>query len=165
MERVYNPIWVSSISHIEEFVKISKKNPLWKSMLFLNKVPSDFPQLHIGARKYPIVYFSTGELKIFERQIDFKAGIPAQIANSHYKNIDTKLKFEILFEDILTIERYSTPTVFLKYFNIKWVKIILKNNSADDLLISSGGTGLQVKNVMSKNDELYEIIKKRVLQY
>jgi len=73
MQKTFSTVWVSSIEHMNSFNEISSSNSIWKVLLFLNKVPSDFPQMKSVGRILPIVYFAKGMLQIFEREIDFKA--------------------------------------------------------------------------------------------
>jgi len=141
------------------FSEISSNNPIWKVLLFLNKVPADFPQVKSNSRILPIVYFSQGVLQIFERQIDFKSHVSTD--DNRYKNLKNYFSFEIQNQDF-KVDRYQHPRPFMKSFNISWIKLsILNKNPSDHLLISFGGQGRGMAEIKNKNDEIFEILKDR----
>ncbi len=160
MQTIFLSVWISSINHMDSFSIINQKNPGWKYILGLNKIPDDFPQVKSGYRKYPVVLFSKGSLEIFERQIDFKSNIIDSSDNLKYSNLKN-LNFEIDYSSI-KIEWYLHRKPFLKAFNISWIKLSISNsNLFDHILISADGTGIGMNQLRKINEEIFEAIKMR----
>lgn len=145
---------------MDSFSIINQKNPWWKYILALNKIPNDFPQVKSGSRKYPVVLFTKGSLELFERQIDFKSNIIDSTDKLKYINLKD-LNFEIEYSQI-KIEWYLHPKPFLKAFNIPWIKLLISNsNLFNHILISTDGTGIGMNQVRKSNEEIFEAIKIR----
>lgn len=160
MQTSYKPLWISSIAHVQEFYTITNRNPWWKTLLSIQDVPNDFPQVKLGSKGIPLVYFSRGELIMYERQIDFKSDSVNQVDKMKYKNLRTDLNFEIEYTAITKIERYLYPKPSMKFFNLPWISLSLSNNGIfDNILLSMGGTGLEMGVITKINDSLFEEIK------
>jgi len=86
MQKAFSTVMVSSIEHMNSFSEISRSNSIWKTLLFLNKIPSDFPQMKSLGRALPIVFFAKGALQIFEREIDFKCHVASDA--EIFRNLD-----------------------------------------------------------------------------
>lgn len=163
MQKTFSTVWVSSIEHMNSFNEISSSNSILKVLLFLNKVPSDFPQMKSVGRILPIVYFAKGILQIFEREIDFRCHVSTDA--DVYKNLDHYFNFQMQYQDF-KVDRYLHPRPFMKSFNICWIRLsILNRTSSDHLLISFGGQGISMIEVKKKNDEIFEILKDKVDQF
>jgi len=162
MQEMYKPIWISAIAHLEKFSSIMEKNPWWKVLLSMHKVPADFPQVQLGSKGHPIVFFAKGELKVYERQIDFRSDTVDSTGKLQYKNVRTDVNFEIDYASFRKVERYLHPKPFMKAFNISWISITYSNNgSTNDILLSKGGTGLDMGSIKTANDSLFEQIRMR----
>lgn len=162
MQNDYPRVWVSSINHMDAFSQITKANPWWKVLLVLNKIPAGFPQIKIGIRKYPVVFYAEGSLTLFERQLAFKADKDAQLNNYRYSNLKTDLKFEMDYTT-LKVERFVHPKPFMKAFNLNWIKLSPSNNDAgENILLSCGGSGFQKRRIETLNDEIFQIIQQKV---
>jgi hypothetical protein len=161
MQKVIPTVWISSIDHLNSFSLLAKKNPWWKLLLALNKVPNDFPQMKVGVRKYPLVLYSAGTLTLFERELEFRASNTNSANNQIFLNLKDDLYFEIPYSS-LTVTRYTYPKPFLKAFNIPWINLSLSgNNSVDPVLLSFGGNKLNMNQVTKANNEIFEILKNK----
>lgn len=161
MQKVIPTVWISSIDHINSFSLLAKRNPWWKLLLALNKVPNDFPQMKVGVRKYPLVIYSAGTLTLFERQMEFRANNTDSANNRKFINLKEDLYFEIPYTS-LTFTRYIHPKPFLKTFNIPWINLSVSGNSLiNHVLLSFGGNNLNIKQVIKANDEIFEILKNK----
>ena len=159
MQKVIPTVWISSIDHLNSFSLLAKKNPWWKLLLALNKVPNDFPQMKVGVRKYPLVLYSAGTLTLFERQLEFRATNTNSANNRKLLNLKDDLYFEFSYSS-LTVTRYTHPKPFLKAFNILWINLSVSGNSSiDHILLSIGGNNLNMSQVTKANDEIFEILK------
>lgn len=160
MQKELSSVWISSIDHLNKFSEITARNPMWKVLLALNKVPSDFPQMQIGARKFPIVFFSSGRLRLFERQMDFKVDLSDLRNSNKYANVVDDFNFEIDYKS-LCIESYQYPKPLIKAFNISWIKIsTLNENYPFPILLSSGGTSMS--RIKKENESLFEILSEKI---
>jgi hypothetical protein len=164
MQKTFPTVWISSIDHLNSFSLITQKNSWWKLILAINKVPKDFPQVKMGIRSLPIVFFSQGQLRIFERQIDFKTTI-SNLPDKRYSNLKNDFSFEIEYSSI-KVERYLHPKPFMKAFNIQWIKLsILNNISFDHILLSFGDEGIRMKQIEEINQQIFEAVKIRTEPY
>ncbi len=162
MQNIIPTVWISSIDHLNSFSALSKENPWWKLILGLNKVPADFPQVKVGWKKYPLVMFSAGALTFFERQLEFRANNANSTNRLHFINLKDDLRFDIPYSS-LTVTRYTHPKPFLKAFNISWIKLTVSDNSSvSHFLVSFGGKNLSKNQVELANDELFEVLKKKI---
>jgi len=126
--------------------------------LALNKIPNDFPQLRMGIRKYPLVFYSEGALTLFERELEYK-GHKAFPSNGKYVNLKDDLHFDINYNS-LEVSRYLHPNPFMKTFNILWIKLsVTHNNSIEHLLISAEGQS--IKQISNTNDEIFQILENK----
>jgi hypothetical protein len=143
---------------MEEFSGIT--NPWWKIILNIHKIPAEFPQVKFGVYGLPLVYFSRGELALYERQIDFRSDSIDRIDKLKYKNLRVDFNFEIEYSSIKKIESYLNPKPFMKSFNLSWLRLSLSNNNPfNDLLFSIGGTDIEY--IKKTNDTLFTEIKLR----
>ena len=159
MEQTFDNIWISSIAHQEEFSSIAKSNGWFKTLLGLNKIPADFPQVTSGSKYHPIVYFAKGSLQLFERQIEFHPYRFEPDNSRKYRNLNIDFRFEVQYGSI-RISEYSNPKPFMNKFNIRWLKLSAINNEFPEILISCGGTGMgQIKR---DNAELLELLTDKI---
>lgn len=150
---------------MNSFNQLAKKNPWWKILFNINKVPVDFPQVKIGSRTYPIVFYSHGSLTLFERQLDFKASPFDSITSARYFNLNNTIAFEVEFS-YLKIDRYLNPNPFLKAFNIPWIKLSASDNQPfNHILVSYGAEKIKMSEVKKVNNEIFEILKDKINSY
>jgi hypothetical protein len=146
---------------MNSFSLLAKKNPWWKLLLALNKVPNEFPQMKVGVRKYPLVIYSAGTLTLFERQLEFRATNTNSANNHKFINLKDDLYFEIPYSSLI-VSRYIHPKPFLKAFNIPWINLsVSENSSINHVLLSFGGNNLNKNQVAEANDEIFEILKNK----
>lgn len=159
LQETFSTVWLSSINHMNQFSEITK-TPIWK-MIFLGvKVPPNFPQIKLGYRVVPIVYFSEGALHIFESKIEFHCDFFSR--NGNFRNLRTDTDFEIDFMG-LQVEKYLHPKPFMKSFNIPWIKISSPEYiNKDPVLLSFGAVGVSTSQINSTNERIFEILKNRV---
>jgi hypothetical protein len=100
MTQTVDNIWISSIRHLDLLYSISPPGSWFKTLLNLNKIPSDYPQVKKGVRLFPIVFFSKGSLQIFERQIEFHAYSFDSMDKKEYSNLKRDFRFELEYKSI-----------------------------------------------------------------
>jgi hypothetical protein len=159
MTQTVDNVWISSIPHLNLFNSISPPGSWLKTLLNLNKIPSDYPQVKKGVRSFPIVFFSKGSLQIFERQIEFHAYFFDSKDQKEYSNLKGDYRFELEYKSI-QIESYFYPKPFMRAFNIPWIRISSKNNSFVDILMSMGGP--RMKQIKEANEGLLEVLRNKI---
>lgn len=165
MQQTIESTWISSVEHLDAFTSVNKSNPWWRLLLGVNKIPYDFPQVRIGSKKFPLVYFSEGLLSVYERQLEFKARKSANAGRASFINLNEELAFAIDYS-LLKPGRYLYPKPFLKAFNIPWIKISGASvDGTDDLLISVSGLGLNLKQITEVNEALFGVLSDKAKEY
>jgi hypothetical protein len=159
MTQTVDNVWISSIRHLDLFYSISLPSSWLKTLLNLNKIPSDYPQVKRGVRLFPIVFFSKGSLQIFERQIEFHAYSFDSMDKKEYTNLKRDFRFELEYKSI-QIDSYLYPKPFMRALNIPWIKISSKNNSFVDILMSIEGT--RIVKIKDANEGLIEVLRKKI---
>lgn len=160
MQKTFPIVWISSVEHLDAFSDISKKNPWWKILLGINKIPDNFPQVKIGSRKYPIVFYSEGSLNLFERELEFIANPNASVIRGNFFNLMSDLRFEFDFGSV-KVDRFKHSKPFMKAFNISWIQLSIKNDLQNQILLSVGGSGLNINQITKTNEEIFQFLKRK----
>ena len=161
MTRTIDNIWISSVEHLEEVNLIAKSNGWWRTMLGRNKMPVGFPQVRMGSRYIPVVFFAKGTLQLFERQIEFHPNRFEPVNGKEYKNLNIDFRFELQY-DAFKLSAYSDPKPYMRSFNIDWIKLSAINNQFPDILLSFSGTRMNL--IKKENETLNKLLRDKIRQ-
>jgi hypothetical protein len=159
MTRTFDDIWISSIEHLNSLNEITKTNGWWKTVLGKNKIPPGFPQVSVGGKYIPVVFFVKGTLQLFERQIEFHPNRFEPENGKKYRNLNIDFRFELPYDSI-ELSVYSNPKPFMRSFNIQWLKLSGKNNEFPDILLSSGGK--RMSQIKKENEKLLGLLTAKI---
>jgi hypothetical protein len=160
MTRTFDNIWISSVGHLESFGKINKSNSWLKSILGRQEIPSGFPQIGVGSKNIPLVYFVKGTLQLYERQIEFHPNRFEPENGKVYRNLDIDFRFELPY-DTVEISVYTNPKPFIRAFNIQWLKLSRKNNEFPPILISTSGKS--IAQIIKENEKLLALLTAKIV--
>ena len=154
-------IWITSEEHLKKFSDITSKTHLGKTMIKLNRIPKDFPKVKMYYfLGLPIVFFSKGEITLNDNLFEYKA-----IKNNigflkSYSNLHDELNFKLEYFKVKSIEWYQHPDYFIKYYNIKWIKVICNEEIlGGSFLMCVGGMGPSMQGIIKNTEELFEMLK------
>lgn len=135
-------IWISSINHLEDIVKVIKSSSFSEILLRNFSLPEGFPR----AKNKPCVYFSRGDLTIKDDSLEYNS---FDDSDSKYQNLKEDLSFVLNRSNIKSFEKYSFKefhpfgligTVYIQ----NWIRIICDDDIlGGDFLIGSDS----VKNI------------------
>ena len=155
-------IWLSSTDHLDKFNVIAHKLKWWKQIFIKQKIDNSFPHIDINGNKIPVVFYSSGILKIENEKLLFEAKKPKDILTSKYMNIDNLVKFELNLKEIKEVCRYKIPNARYENHNHAWVKINMKDGR--EFLFLSGLKRGEVEKGLENTDKLYKIIKNNIAE-
>ncbi|CAN7760153.1 hypothetical protein [Paenibacillus sp. LjRoot56] len=145
-------IWISSISHLEQFT-LHVKNKLQVKN-------AAFPHVRLLTNYVPINYFSKGNLSISNGMVSYIAELSKEGWIKKYYNLDTKLQFSLLLDEILKIDRYMHPEHINNYYRTNWIRIkTSKKIFTEDILLSQGGSGPSMNGIIQGTNEIYYKLK------
>ena len=159
MTQTFENIWISSIEHLDKFNAIAKSNAWWKTIFGNNKIPPGFPQVSMGTKHIPVVFFAKGTLQLFERQIEFHPNRFEPDNGKVYRNLNIDFRFELPYKSI-ELSSYLNPKPFMHAFNIQWLKLSGTNTEFPNILLSSGGT--RMSHIKRENEELLELLTDKI---
>ena len=160
----YTPVIISSVEHLTRFSDIQRTSPWWRILLGINKLPADFPRVYLGGNAIQVNFFAKGELRLFERQLDFQARAPGFDNGQRYAHVDQTFQNAFPYARITRGGRYELAEPFIKRFNINWVSLrVNAPNTPSDLLLSLTGSGTQMARINQMNDVLYRELQAKVL--
>ena len=159
MTQTFENIWITSVKHLDEFNAISNSNGWWNSIFSNYKIPPGFPQVHMGSKYIPVVFFAKGSLQLFERQIEFHPNRFEPDNGKIYRNLNIDFRFELPYKSI-ALSSYSNPKPFMRAFNIQWLELSGANNEFPNILLSSGGT--RMSHIKKENEELLELLTDKI---
>jgi len=139
MEPLFDPVWISNREHLERFHEIRSATPWYRVLLGgTYTLPLDFPYMEIGARKFPLVYFSSGKLIIEKNLVTYAAhtGSSTLLGNPR-RNLNTSLAFSIDSAEPPTMRRFRARMSPF-YFSINWIELTLPGRA---LLLRVAGSG------------------------
>jgi hypothetical protein len=161
MQNHYPKVWLSSIPHLDTFSEISRKNPWWKLLLGLNRMPEEFPLVKFGLGKLPLVFFSEGSLTLFERELEFRGYNEASLNGNPYQNLKPNVRFSVDYDSI-QVGKFSHPKPFSKAFNLTWIKVSISvNDQTEHRLLSVGGSGVHMREIARANEEILDFLQSR----
>ncbi|MFL0267412.1 hypothetical protein [Candidatus Clostridium radicumherbarum] len=160
-------IWITSEEHLKKFSDIISKTHLDTKIIKLCKIPKDFPKVRIYYfLKFPIVFFSKGEITLTENLFEYKA-----IKNNirflkSYSNLNNELNFRLEYLKVKSIEWYQCPDYFIKYYNNKWIKVICNDEVlGGSFLMCVGGIGPSMQGIIKNTDELFKMLNDNCNKY
>jgi len=161
MTRTFDNIWISSVEHLEEVNRIARSNGWWRTVIGKNKMPAGFPQVRMGTRYIPVVFFAKGSLQLFERQIEFHPNRFEPVNGKEYRNLNIDFRFELQYNSF-ELSVYSIPNPFMRAFNIQWLKLSGTNKEFPDILLSFSGT--RMNHIKKENETLIKLLKDKIRQ-
>lgn len=160
MQEVYPSIWISSKAHLNTFSQSLKNTPWWGKLLGSINFSTDFPHVKSFNKKFPVIFYSSGSLVLYERALEFRASKIKSSSLFEFYNLKNDMCFELEYKDI-QISRYSHPQPFIKKFNLSWIQIIIKDNPEDSILVSYGTYGIKLNETKIENDKIFELLKNK----
>jgi len=123
MESIFDLVWLSSREHLQQFQEVRAATP-WYRALFGGsyRIPQGFPFIQIDARKYLLVYISSGSLTIAKNLITFDPASPSTALGQTRHNLNASIGFSIEIALHPTFRRFSAPGS-RSYFSIDWVEL------------------------------------------
>jgi hypothetical protein len=156
MEPLFDPVWISSREHLERYQQIRDATPWYR--VFLGgtyNVPTDFPSIEIGTRRFPLVYFSSGALTIAKNSVTYAARSYSSTGlDKQRRNLKTSLAFSIDNAERPTLLRFRAR-VSPFYFSINWIELTLPGRS---LLLCAGGSGPGMGRVQRRTNVLFSTL-------
>ena len=152
MESIFDLVWLSSREHLQQFQEIRDATP-WYRALFGGsyRIPQGFPFIQIGARKYPLVYISSGSLTIAYNLITFDAGSSSTALGQTRHNLNASIGFSIEIALHPTFRRFRAPGS-RSYFSIDWIELSLPERT---FLLCAGASGPGMSGVHDGTDALF----------
>ncbi|BDZ68587.1 hypothetical protein [Methanobacterium ferruginis] len=165
-------IWISSINHLDDIVKLIKSSSFSEILLRNFSLPEGFPR----AKNKPCAYFSRGDLTIKDDALEYNS---FDDSDSKYQNLKEDLSFVLNRSNIKSFEKYPFKefhpygligTVYIQ----NWIRIICDDDIlGGDFLIGSDSVrninklfkmleqlteGQQVTERLETNSEKYVLI-------
>ncbi len=154
----FSEIWLSDTNHLTRFNEIAHKLNWWKQIFRKQRIDNSFPHIDVNGHKMPIVFFSSGKIKIENNKLIFNAKKPQDILTSKYMNLENELQFKIGFNEIKEISKYKIPNARYENHNYPWVRILLQEGN-EYLFLCKMKRG-EVEKGLKITEELYVEIKK-----
>ena len=155
MESIFDLVWISSREHLQQFQEIRDATP-WYLALFGGRyqVPEGFPFMQIGARKFPLVYISSGALTIATNLTTFAARSSSMALGQTRHNVNASFGFSIHIAQHPTFRRYRAPGS-RSYFSIDWIELSLPERTC---LLCAGASGPGMSAVNEGTDSLFSTL-------
>jgi hypothetical protein len=182
----FDPVWVSSIQHMQTFASIfssavSKANIAGYEFRAYGQyqIPDGFPYAVLQysqwfgrlGRRYPLVMFAKGQLHVSFESIDFQSKEPSALARFFLSaglnefNLRRDLSFRITWKDVTAIERYEMPDIPSptgNMFALPWSRVrTSRPDELSDVLLTVGGRGPFVGRLRKRGEELYAMLQRR----
>jgi hypothetical protein len=155
MDSDFDSVWVSSREHLERFQDIRKATPWYRALLGGSyRIPPDFPSMQIGSQSYPLVYFSSGHLKLATNNIKYEPRPSGAGLGQTRHNVNSSIEFSIDIAQHPTFERFRAGGSS-SYFSINWIKLSLPKRS---LLICAGAPGPGMSGTNERTEALYSAL-------
>lgn len=138
-------IWISSISHLENYGKIVNSASFREKFVYNYNLPSDFPRI----KNVPSLYFSRGEVKIKNGNLIYTAFMEKNNSNGYY-NLQDNLSFTLNHSNIKSIKHYHYKNAFGRS-NRHWIRIICN----EDII---GGDFLICADSVHNTENLFKIL-------
>jgi hypothetical protein len=153
------PIWLSSRDHLNRFHGIVSAKSWLRIMLGGRYVvPSGFPNILIDEKPFPLVYYSSGELRIGSDAAFYTAGPYEQtFMGKRRRNLDSRVRITISRRSIEMIGRFKPEAAVLCYFTINWLEI-KSRDLPESALLCIGSSGPGMGRMRRGTDRLTEVL-------
>lgn len=144
MAQNFQPIWISTIAHMDEHQRIASSATFFQHMVGRFDCPDSFPQVQLMKgilfyTKIPLVYCLYGELSVGKGMLEFTSQKP-RIFGSKVIGHFPPLNFQLKTEQIKSVEPYTYPKPFKQWANLDWVRIqTTEDILGGDFLMCIGG--------------------------
>ena len=134
----FEPVWVSSLEHIETFEKAYLGTPFHWRILGAYSLPEGFPYVR-GVFGFPwcipLIMFASGRIQIQDQSITFESR-QLKLPLNLVRNLSTGLNFVLEGGDILAIERHLGQSPVARVFDLPFIRVRTKKDAklADFLL-------------------------------
>jgi len=158
-ESLFEPVWVSSHAHLDQFQQIRDPTPWYRYLTGgYYDVPATFPSLTFDAGRIPLVYLSSGALTIGEAVVAYTArSYSGTELDRRRRNLDTSLQFSMDRAEHLTLRRFRKNAPWLSYFSINWIEIALPSFTRP-VLLCAGATGPGMGRLRHETDSLFDAL-------
>ncbi len=154
---VFEPVWVSSISHLESFAAVFANTGVFRRLFGLYVVPDHFHYIQAAGLlriRVPIVMFASGRALVEVNTLEFVAA-PSRRIGVQYHNLQTELTFRLTDRDVTAIESFEWKSPLLRYYDLRFVRIRTKQTGvSSDLLLCVGGSGPFMGRIHARTAEL-----------
>lgn len=127
MAQVFQPVWLSTVAHMDEHARIAGSASFLQKQLGTFDCPEDFPQLQLMwgilfYTKIPLVYCQYGKLSVGQRTLEFESQTPRTFG-SKIRGHFPDLNFQLNPDQIKSVVEYTYPNPYMSWANLNWVRI------------------------------------------
>lgn len=152
----FEPVWISSIVHMETFHRVFRDSCIFQRILGIYRLPEGFPFTRgmFGIPwRIPLVMYANGQIEIHNKSINFLSQ-PSKTPFHVRKNLLVDFEFVLNINDILSIKPYIATSPLASYFNLPFVQVLTKKGGElSDFLMCVGGLGPLMGKIKQKNME------------
>jgi hypothetical protein len=131
----------------------------FRAMLSGYVIPPGFPSLLIDGKPIPLVYYSSGELRIRSDTVSYSARSYEETNTSkRHRNLNSQIGFTISRSNIQALGRFKPNSGGLSYFAINWLEIQSRDPQTSALLCV-GGLGPGMRRLSRRTDILAQAIE------
>ena len=154
---IFEPVWVSSAEHLQTFERAYRECSYVRLFAGAWKLPEGFPYVRgwMGIPwRVPIVMFSSGQVRIEDRLLEFEAK-PWRLPLNRLHHLRTDLRFTLTDEDITEVKAFEFASPIMRYYNLPFTRIrTTKGGELADFLLCVGGVGPLMGKVRAMNAEM-----------
>ena len=162
---MFNPVWMTSIAHLEALSRVYRETSISRQLLGLYRLPSGFPytqgSLTFGPfGKVPQVALRSGEIHLGNGRVTF-AGRPFRIPLFRVFNIPPDGTFSLRFDEITTVERFDFASPVSRYFTFPFVRLrSTQSGELADFLLCAGGYAFQMRRIQKRSLLLLDALQR-----
>ena len=166
--REFEPVWISSLEHMQKFIQIDKNASWMQRLLGLYKFPERYPRLRLFGLPpgIPIIYFASGKLSVYPKCIRFDSK-PQSLFGVSFLYVRRDFSLRIFVRSIISVEEFNVAKQFRGklsgwgQYDFPWTRIQTSENGVpSDLLIGIGGLGPSITDQLRRrNKELFQTLQ------
>lgn len=168
----FEPVWISSIEHLEQFDELIARTPKWRRSLGFYRFPDEFPRVDMGRKVFgkpmmvPLIMLSQGQLTIESGTLHFRAmdwstiAVGRSTATRHC--LRTSWEFSLRADDIQLVESYVRQSPLLPNFSLPFTRVRSYHREAalKDFLICVGGNGNEMDKIREQSAQLFSELQR-----
>ncbi len=166
---LFEPVWISSLNHLAEFETIYHNTSWLRRLGGAYEIPAGFPYLvllkghSLWERRFPIILFCQGQMRIKNHEMDFWAMDWAVSQNSDFQQFDliTEWDFTLAGEEIVAVQPHPYQSPLIPGYSIPFTRILTthKDKLLSDFLVCVGGEGLLLGKIRKQSEELADALQ------